>query len=92
MKVFGFIIDFWTIWGLIAQFIFFLSFVVQWYKSERRKKSFLPKEFWYLRLLGSLMLFVYIIKRRDLVFFVAIVLQIMIYTRNIVLLKNEEKI
>lgn len=87
-EIIGFRIDFWTVWGFIAQFVFFSSFLVQWYKSEKKKKSHLPIEFWYLRLLGSLMLFIYVFERRDLVFFVAIFLQVIIYLRNISLIKQ----
>ena len=89
MNFYGFTIDFWTIWGFIAQSLFFSSFVIQWYKSERKKKSFLPKEFFYLRLTGSSMLLLYVIKRKDLVFLVAIILQMFMYLRNIILLRNE---
>lgn len=88
MTIFGFTIDFWTIWGLAAQGLFFGSFVVQWLKSEKHKESHLPIEFWYLRLLGSAMLFIYVIQRRDLVFFITIILQVLIYIRNISLMRE----
>lgn len=90
MELFGFTIDFWTIWGLVAQGLFFSSFVVQWWKSEQEKSSHLPAEFWYLRLAGSVMLFAYVIQRRDLVFFIAIILQVIIYVRNISLMKKAQ--
>ena len=90
MELFGFVIDFWTIWGLAAQGLFFGSFVVQWYKSEKTKHSHLPAEFWYLRLAGSAMLIAYVIQRRDLVFLITIVLQILIYLRNIHLMRKHK--
>lgn len=80
-----FSIDLWTIWGLIAQGFFFLSFVFQWYKSEKTKTSYLPTGFWYLRLIGAVMLLVYVFKRQDLVFFISSILQIIIYLRNLIL-------
>ena len=89
MEFYGYKIDFWTVWGLLAQGVFFSSFVVQWWKSERKKKSHLPAEFWYLRLLGAMMLFVYVVERRDLVFLLATVLQSLIYIRNIALMRNK---
>ncbi|MBP9816391.1 lipid-A-disaccharide synthase N-terminal domain-containing protein [Candidatus Woesebacteria bacterium] len=91
MMLFGFKIDFWTLWGLVAQGLFFLSFIVQWYKSEKVQESHLPVEFWYLRLLASVMLFSYVLVRRDLVFFVATILQSLIYMRNISLMRKNEK-
>ena len=90
MIVLGFKIDFWTVWGLAAQGLFFLSFIVQWYKSEKKQESHLPVEFWYLRLVASVMLFSYVLIRRDLVFFVATILQSLIYVRNISLMKKNE--
>lgn len=90
MSIFGFFeIDLWTAWGLLAQFVFFSSFLFQWYTSEKKKESHLPLGFWYLRIVGSLMLFVYVFERRDFVFFISILLQLMIYTRNIMLIKKK---
>lgn len=37
------------------------------------------------------MLFVYVFKRQDLVFFITVILQIVLYTRNIVLIKQNKK-
>ncbi len=88
----NFVFDFWTGWGFFAQFLFLMSFVVQWYKSEKLKQSYLPSEFWYLRLVASLMLLFYVFKKQDLVFFVGVVLQSAIYVRNIILIKaGDEK-
>lgn len=84
-----FTIDLWTLWGLIAQGIFFSSFVYQWYKSEKMKESHLPLGFWYLRITGSLMLFVYVLQRQDFVFFLATIFQVMIYIRNIILIQGK---
>ncbi len=85
-----FYVDFWTIWGLSSQFLFFLSLLIQWYRSEKAKRSILPVSFWWLRLAGSLMLVVYVYHRRDIVFLLAAALQIFIYLRNIALIKNNE--
>ncbi len=87
----NFVFDFWAGWGFFAQFLFMMSFVVQWYKSEKLKQSYLPNEFWYLRLVASLMLIVYVIKKQDLVFFIGVVLQSAIYIRNIILIKNGDE-
>lgn len=75
--------DLWTLWGFAAQGIFFLSFFIQWYKSEKLKTSVVPMEFWYLRILGALMSLFYFIQRRDIVFCVSMILQVVIYSRNI---------
>lgn len=91
MDLYGYTIDAWTVWGLLAQGVFFASFVVQWYKSEKKKESYLPMEFWVIRMVGSIMLIIYVVYRKDIVFLIALVLQIVIYSRNIFLMKNEPK-
>lgn len=78
-----------VIFGFFAQFVFFLRFVVQWIVSEREKKSVIPMAFWYLSILGSLMILIYSIKRADIVFISASILNILIYLRNITLIKNQ---
>jgi len=91
MAVFGFQVDFWTIWGMFAQVLFFFSFVFQWAVSEKQKKSVIPMGFWIIRILATILLIIYVFVRRDLVFLVSSVLQIGIYLRNIMLIKNENK-
>jgi len=86
--IFGFTIDFWTLWGFFGQFFFFLSFVVQWYHSEKKQMSHLPADFWYLRIFASFWLISYVIVRKDLVFLAALVLQLVIYFRNVHLIRK----
>lgn len=75
-----------VIFGFAAQFVFFLRFVVQWFESERRGRSHIPIAFWYLSLLGGLMILVYAILERNLVFTCASVLSLVIYIRNLMLI------
>lgn len=82
--------DFLTIWAAIAQVIFFLSFVVQTYKSEKSKQSHLPIEFWILRIIASIMLVYYFILRQDIVFTISMIFQLVLYFRNIQLMKLED--
>jgi len=90
MVIFGFQINFWTVWGFAAQFLFLLSFIIQWYKSEKIGRSHLPAEFWRLRLIASVMILCYALQRKDLVFIIGATLQIGMYSRNIYLnLKNK---
>lgn len=81
--------DGWVIFGFLAQFIFFLRFAVQWWASEKEKKSVIPISFWYLSIVGSVMILVYAIKREDIVFITAQFLALFIYARNIMLRKKE---
>lgn len=87
----SFKLDIWTLFGFFAQFIFFLRFVVQWYVSEREKKSVIPMGFWYLSIIGSIMIAIYAVVRRDIVFTMSTILALGIYMRNIALRKNEKQ-
>jgi len=60
--------------------------MVQWIVSERRGESVIPLAFWYLSLLGSILIFVYAIRKADPVFMLASVLQCVIYVRNLMLI------
>ncbi len=84
-------LDPWIIFGFAAQFVFFLRFAVQWWVSEKKKESVIPVAFWYLSLVGTFMILIYSIKRQDIVFIAASVLNSMIYIRNLVLIYNKKK-
>ena len=75
-----------VLFGFAAQFVFFLRFVVQWYESERRGRSHIPIAFWYLSLLGGLMILVYAALEHQLVFTCAALLSLVIYIRNLMLI------
>lgn len=75
-----------VLFGFAAQFIFFLRFVVQWYESERRGRSHIPIAFWYLSIIGAVMILIYAILKRDIVFTAASVLSLAIYLRNLMLI------
>lgn len=86
-------LDFLTIFGFFAQFIFFLRFIVQWFVSEKKRKSVIPLSFWYLSIIGSILILIYAIKRSDPVFIAGQGLALVIYVRNIMLYKkNGEEI
>lgn len=84
-------IDWLVIFGFFAQFIFFLRFVVQWWESEKKGESTIPPMFWYLSVFGTILILIYSLIRRDIVFSVASSLNMLIYIRNIMLLKNKKK-
>ncbi len=78
-----FTFDFWTIWGLAAQGMYFMRFVVQWYYSEKAQKVVVPVIFWYISLTGAFMTITYAFARYDIVFLIAGILQIALYSRNL---------
>ncbi len=75
-----------VLFGFAAQFVFFLRFVVQWFESERRGRSHIPVAFWYLSVLGGVMILIYAALERNLVFTCASVLSLGIYFRNLMLI------
>ena len=85
------IFDPWFFFGMTAQFVFFMRFVVQWITSERRKRSTVPVSFWYLSLVGSLALFVYAFHRWDFVIMSGQALACLIYVRNLMLISDSRK-
>ena len=87
-------LNFWLVFGLIAQFMFFMRFFVQWIASEKRKESYIPIQFWYLSLIGGLGILAYSIHIRDPVFIIGQGMGVLIYARNLILIyrkKNGEK-
>lgn len=77
--------------GIAAQSVFFLRFLVQWIVSERQGESTIPIAFWYLSLVGTALIFVYAILRVDPVFMLASVLQCVIYVRNLMLIGRQRR-
>ncbi|MGB9712058.1 MAG: lipid-A-disaccharide synthase N-terminal domain-containing protein [Dissulfurimicrobium sp.] len=76
--------------GFTGQFLFFMRFFIQWIYSERRKKSMIPTAFWYLSIAGSLVLLIYAILRRDIVFIAGQAFGILIYLRNLYFISKEK--
>ncbi|MBT8393575.1 MAG: lipid-A-disaccharide synthase N-terminal domain-containing protein [Bacteroidia bacterium] len=74
--------------GIISQVVFTFRFVYQWLYSERKKESSLPFGFWFLSLIGSLLILTYAIIRKDPVLFAGHILGATVYIRNLILLKK----
>jgi lipid-A-disaccharide synthase-like uncharacterized protein len=73
----------WVAFGLAAQAMFMMRFVLQWIASEKRQRSYVPVAFWYFSLAGGLMLLTYAVQRRDPVFTLGQGLGCFIYIRNL---------
>ena len=78
-------LDFWTLWGLFGQGFFFLRLIIQWLRSEKEGKTMVPLNFWWLGMVGAVVLMVYAFIRRDIVFILTSALQMVIYYRNFVI-------
>lgn len=84
-------INFIMIIGLIGQGLFSMRFIVQWIASEKAGKSVVPFSFWLFSFGGSLFLLIYAIYRKDPVFILGQAPNILIYSRNIWLIKKNRK-
>ncbi|MDO4588856.1 MAG: lipid-A-disaccharide synthase N-terminal domain-containing protein [Fusobacterium sp.] len=76
--------------GLIGQGLFSMRFIVQWIASEKAGKSVVPFSFWLFSLGGSLLLLIYAIYRKDPVFILGQAPNLLIYSRNIWLIKKNK--
>lgn len=73
------------VWGSVGQVLFTFRFVYQWIYSERMKESSLPFGFWFLSLVGSLMILSYAVFRKDPVLLLGQLFGFIIYSRNIII-------
>ncbi len=81
----------WLAVGFIGQALFSLRFIVQWIVSEREKRSIIPIAFWYFSLAGGVTLLAYAIHRQDPVFIVGQAAGLIVYVRNLALVRRERR-
>lgn len=83
-------IPFWLlILGIVSQVVFTLRFIYQWIYSEKQKESILPLGFWLLSFAGSALIIIYSIYRIDPVLFAGHAFGIVMYARNMVILRRQ---
>jgi lipid-A-disaccharide synthase-like uncharacterized protein len=82
---------FWASIGLLGQLFFGGRFILQWIVSEYKRESIVPVAFWYLSVVGSLMLLGYSIHIRNPIFILGFSLNTLIYLRNIHLIYRMPK-
>ena len=75
----------WKVIGWTGNVIFFSRFFVQWWATEKKKQVVVPNSFWWLSLIGSLILLAYGLKRRDSVFIFAYAFTWIPYIRNLII-------
>ena len=82
----------WATIALVGQVIFGGRFLLQWIVSEYKKKSHVPTAFWFISLIGSLILLSYSIHIKNPIFMLGFSLNTLIYLRNIHLIyKHAQK-
>ena len=81
----------WLVVGFAGQALFSMRFIVQWWHSERRKRSVIPVTFWYFSLAGGVALLAYAIYRQDPVFIAGQAGGLFIYSRNLYFINRERR-
>ncbi len=81
----------WATVAFVGQALFGGRFVLQWLVSEYKKKSHVPISFWYLSIVGSLILLIYSIHIKNPIFMLSFSLNTLIYMRNIHLIYLESR-
>lgn len=84
-------ITFWTIFGLIANALFASRFLVQWYVSEKLKRSVIPVQFWWLSIAGSLMMLIYAVYIGKVPLILGFLFPTVIYVRNLMLIRKNDR-
>jgi lipid-A-disaccharide synthase-like uncharacterized protein len=81
----------WTFFGLAANACFAGRFILQWIISERKGRSVVPLGFWYLSLLGGVMMLIYAIHVGKLPLVLGAMFTPFIAARNLWLVRNHRR-
>lgn len=80
----------WLSVGLFGQALFSARWLIQWFVTEKSRRSTMPETFWYLSLLGGLLVFAYGLHRLDPVIILG-QFGVLIYARNLFFIRKEKK-
>ena len=81
----------WVIIGFVGQAAFFMRFLIQWLASEKKGESYFPIYFWYLSLVGGIILLMYAIHIADPVFTAGQACGLIVYLRNLMLIYKNKR-
>ncbi len=81
----------WLVLGFLGQAMFTARFIVQWITSERRGQSVVPVVFWWFSVAGGGLLLLYALQRKDPVFIVGQSAGLLVYFRNLILIRRGRK-
>jgi len=77
--------------GLAGNAIYCSRFIIAWVQAEQQRRAILPLSFWYLSMIGSLLLLAYSLMRADLVFILGFMFNSIPFLRNIFLINRSRK-
>jgi lipid-A-disaccharide synthase-like uncharacterized protein len=81
----------WVAIGLGGQVLFAGRTLVQWFISEKERKSVVPPVFWWMSLVGGVSLFAYFAWRQDVVGVLGQCSGVVIYARNLRLIHKHRR-
>lgn len=81
----------WLAIGFLGQAMFSGRFLVQWLVSEIKRESVVPLTFWYFSIGGGVILLAYAIFKQDPVFITGQAFGLVVYVRNLVLIRNRAR-
>lgn len=81
----------WVALGLAGQIIFAGRMLVQWLTSEKERRSVIPLSFWWMSVVGSSLLILYFIWRKDIVGVLGQSTGWLIYLRNLWLIRQSRR-
>lgn len=81
----------WVVLGFGGQLAFSGRWLLQWFVSEKSRSSTVPVSFWWMSMIGSVMLFVYFVWRNDIVGVLGQTSGVVIYARNIRLIHKQRR-
>ncbi len=82
----------WVAVGFIGQAFFSARFLVQWLASEKARRSIVPTAFWFFSLGGGATLLASALYRQDPVFIAGQSVGLLIYARNLMLIRRQTAI
>ncbi|MGE0022308.1 MAG: lipid-A-disaccharide synthase N-terminal domain-containing protein [Hyphomicrobium sp.] len=80
----------WLAVGLSGQAMFSARWLIQWFMTEKSRRSTMPDLFWYLSLLGGMLVFAYGLHKMDPVILLG-QFGIIIYARNLFFIRQEKQ-
>ena len=82
---------FWKVIGWLGNLVFFSRIYVQWYATEKRKQVVVPVVFWWLSLMGTLLLLSYgLFYTHDSVYIFSYAFAWIPYVRNLIIHRRHE--
>jgi len=81
----------WKIVGFAGIATFGTRFLVQWLYSEKHKESLIPPIFWWQSLIGTVLCLAYFLRQQDSVGIAGYVLNVIPYTRNLMLVYRKRR-